>query len=653
MPHFRYLPVSDDGSWCTLVQTLCNSQYLLTKLGHQTLPAPGAFDGYTLVGTAFLGTGSTRLLLSVYNSNPGVLGASYPPLLVVHSDTNSEGSGGALLRVMELYKSADSPLGDAMGVAVTYSTDGNILVSHVDGEAAAVTAFSKTTVRSLASPPEAGRAAIVLLAAVQQGAVLSYPLGVLPLGGISFFADNGDCSMLAADGSVNEASATVYVFAMFNCDWFLPSMLNQQGVLKSTTSFHSGGNVTGLVVFRHSTDTLLYAAVTRCGIVRGMDCRIEFSGMNVTGSVVSLVAPSWTFNRTVLHTLVVPAGTVGLAFDPDTGGTGFSSPRGPQFILGCSGAAQANLMRVKSAGKFVEGRIMVLDKPIFISVPFGVKRNIAFATFLGFDVLARRCALPLSEPCAPCDAPPCPEPPPKEDKKSGSNSKKKRALQVVTPFGHGTGRYLADSSGCLSFEKELFRREAPIFSKMGVMLVVVVPIDYYFEAVFLGTVSFRAQLCIPNQQISMALVPEGAVLAKAGAAVNLLVVRAGLELSTTILKLTLVPKLTLNIGRGGSVQACFDAKIEIRPLKLEVRVLYRVLSSFPVSVQSVHNKVRPGVTKCGYLCHLPIPWAGIRLVPNLDLLGLHQGVLLFGLLQSSNAGESVQVPPPISGSTKC
>jgi hypothetical protein len=552
-------------------------QYLLTKLGHQTFPAPGAFDGYTLVSTAFLGTGSTRLLLSVYNSDPDVLGASYPPLLVVHSDTNSAGSGGALLRVMELYKTSDSPLEDVTGVAVTYSPTGNVLVSHVDGEGAAVTAFSKATVRSLAA---AGGAAVVLLAVERQGAVLSHPLSVLPLGGISFFADNGDCSMLAADGSSDEESATVSVFKMFDCDWFLPSMSSQDGTLRESASFPSGGNVTGIAVFRHSTDTLLYAAVVRCAIVRGMDCRIEFSGVQVTAPSVSslaLQALSWDFNRTVLYTLVVPAGTVSLAFDPDSGGSGFSTPRGPQFIMGCAGAAQANVMRVKSAGKFLEGRVMVLDKPIFIAIPFGVKRNIAFANFLGFDVLERRCALPLSDPCAPCEGPPCPEPPPEAGfaDGSGTGSTKKRLLHVVSTqaFGHGTSRYLAnsDSSGCLSFEKELFSHEEPIFSESSAMIVVVVVVEYYFEAVFLGTVNFRAKLCIPNQQVSMALVPEAAVLAKAGAAINLAVVRAGLELSTTILKLSLVPTLTLNIGKGGSVQACLDARIEIRPLRAQVR----------------------------------------------------------------------------------
>ncbi len=71
----------------------------------------------------------------------------------------------------------------------------------------------------------------------------------------------------------------------------------------------------------------------------------------------------------------------------------------------------------------------------------------------------------------------------------------------------------------------------------------------------------------------MSLVPEAAVIARAGAEINPLIVRAGLELKTTIMKLTLVPTLTLKVAKGGSVQACFDARLEIRPLRAQVRVL--------------------------------------------------------------------------------
>ncbi len=41
--------------------------YLLTQLGRQSFPAPGAFDGYTLAATAFMKdpASSTRFIVTV------------------------------------------------------------------------------------------------------------------------------------------------------------------------------------------------------------------------------------------------------------------------------------------------------------------------------------------------------------------------------------------------------------------------------------------------------------------------------------------------------------------------------------------------------------------------------------------------------------
>jgi hypothetical protein len=54
------------------------------------------------------------------------------------------------------------------------------------------------------------------------------------------------------------------------------------------------------------------------------------------------------------------------------------------------------------------------------------------------------------------------------------------------------------------------------------------------------------------------------VVAKAGANINLALVKAGMELQMIILKTSLVPTLTLTIGSGGNIRACFDASMEIR-----------------------------------------------------------------------------------------
>ena len=75
--------------------------------------------------------------------------------------------------------------------------------------------------------------------------------------------------------------------------------------------------------------------------------------------------------------------------------------------------------------------------------------------------------------------------------------------------------------------------------------------------------SFKGSICITDQSGSVALVPSMDVVAEAGADIDLAVVRAGMKLKTIIMKLSLVPTLTLTIGLSGNIRACFDAKIEI------------------------------------------------------------------------------------------
>ncbi len=98
---------------------------------------------------------------------------------------------------------------------------------------------------------------------------------------------------------------------------------------------------------------------------------------------------------------------------------------------------------------------MVVDKPIFVSVPFGVKRNIVFAQFLGYNVLAPRCAVPIGSPCRP---------------NAGGGR------QLTDAQAHGRAVAGTDDS-CIHFEKELFSQEKPIFSIASMIVVVVVPVD--------------------------------------------------------------------------------------------------------------------------------------------------------------------------------
>lgn len=376
--------------------------FALTNFGRQSLPAAGVFDGYTLASTAFLGAGSSRLILSLYNANAAHFGEiTYPPVLVVHSNIDV-GGGGSILRVLELYESDTSPVGEVTGVAVTQaqagSRDGSVLVSGSRSSDGVVWRFSSAEVVSKSSGANAGTAAGVLVALSSAG------LPTTPAGGVSFFRKEQECYMLAAQGGADEESASVHVFEMnFACDWFASEKIID-GALRETASFAAVPFVKGLVAFRHSTDTLFYTAITRCTIKRGYTCGLEFHSINIS---------TWTFNSTVLYSLGIPVGSVGLDFDPEDASGSFASVQttSPQFIFGCSGTAEANLMQVvcpslivfrdrwllrsffmrmqcillsqvKSTGKLLEGRVMVVDKAsriLILSLEFLSQCPLCFA----------------------------------------------------------------------------------------------------------------------------------------------------------------------------------------------------------------------------------------------------------------------------------
>ena len=92
----------------------------------------------------------------LYNGNPTILKASYPPVLALHSDVDKFGNGGSLLRVMELYLSSGVPLNNldgsyVTGCAQTYSA--NLLVSSSVPGGGNITAFLLSDIQAAAGAP--------------------------------------------------------------------------------------------------------------------------------------------------------------------------------------------------------------------------------------------------------------------------------------------------------------------------------------------------------------------------------------------------------------------------------------------------------------------------------------------------------------------
>jgi hypothetical protein len=270
------------------------------------------------------------MIAALYNSDPVVLGQRYPPVLAIHTDVNKEGTGGTLLRVLELYLTVTdgSGIGDAMGMAATTS---RVLVAHDanGGSSGAVTAFSLAEVRQQAMQYALGVSG-QLIAMASKGVPDSFAVDVRPRGGISFYRHDTTCVLVVSAGSVSEDSSTVVYRLDGSTEWVADAAAPPAPL----TTFTTGANVTGLVVVYHKVDGNTYAAINRCVAMKGYDCRVEFVKMNVQ-------SPQWSANvSNVVYSLAVPAGSVGLTFDPAN----------EQFVFGCSGAASANIRKVSPTG---------------------------------------------------------------------------------------------------------------------------------------------------------------------------------------------------------------------------------------------------------------------------------------------------------------
>ena len=81
----------------------------------------GLYDGYSMAATTFLtNPAGKRFLMTVYNSNPVLHGGKQlPPIATIHADIAANGTGGTLMRVLQLYASAGVPLGRVTGVTAS------------------------------------------------------------------------------------------------------------------------------------------------------------------------------------------------------------------------------------------------------------------------------------------------------------------------------------------------------------------------------------------------------------------------------------------------------------------------------------------------------------------------------------------------------
>jgi hypothetical protein len=114
------------------------------------------------------------------------------------------------------------------------------------------------------------------------------------------------------------------------------------------------------------------------------------------------------------------------------------------------------------------------------------------------------------------------------------------------------------------------------------VVVVYVPITFFIEAGGVLAVSIGARLCVEDREVAFALIPTAAVVARAGASISLIFIEAGIGIEATILEITLVPLLSIQLVDGGAIRVCLSMTLYINPLKLAFYAFARLRVCFSI-----------------------------------------------------------------------
>jgi hypothetical protein len=508
----------------------------------RTFVTPGAYDGYTLAGTCFVGL--ARNVASVYNANAAALGKAMPPVVVLHT------RAGAAWQLTAVFTLADKGNVTITGLVTGVAEFGDSFV--VSLVPALGGSGSVPTTGSLLSYATAG-----LLEAVGGVGTLvataNLALSALaPSGGISVVnVPSGGCALVVSNG-LEEAEQDKSVLYGPWRDCALPSSLPSDPAM----TLFPGPNVAGLALF--VSDSSWYAMVARCKLDKGYDCAVYFylvtnstsafpcAKADCSDSPGVTVTTNWR-KAEETYTLLIPSGLGGFYYDGHPSG---------QFLVGFAGGSQQLEAQMKSMGRVIEDSVSIVDLPIFVTMPPTVTRNIVSLKLLGNDVFTPFCAVPVKKNC----------------EVQGS---RRRALQA----GGASDGGAVDTSG-IKISLPLVSKEIILVDITNTVIVIVVPVLYYIRISVLLGATLEGEVFIADQMARFGVVPGGSMVISAGAGINLFVVQAGIELRGVVMDAKLRPMLTVQIQAGGKIRACLDCDIAINPLTMQLNAFYAVFACF-------------------------------------------------------------------------
>ena len=305
------------------------------------------------------------------------------------------------------------------------------------------------------------------------------------------------------------------------------------------------------------------------------------------------------FKGTVALKMRVPMGADSLHY--------YSDAKSSFFSVTFSSGSVAMQDQVARALGDTEDSFFTFSPPALRTQKPAVNENVMFVKLLGADIVAPRCVIPVGDKC-------------KKDKTAQGDStteasgQKKPSRKLLSelaatlgtvsatprdPFlleddagvprpdeladSERAGRALAPVHGrrlaegdeeevdsCIYATAPLYSASVQFIRWETVIIVMGVPIFFFFEAGGTLDVSFRAGLCLADKLVRAAIVPTAGLYAEVGGGVTLVIIKAGMKIRATLMETSLVPEARLGLLKGGAIRACLALDLIINPLAIDI-----------------------------------------------------------------------------------
>lgn len=137
----------------------------------------------------------------------------------------------------------------------------------------------------------------------------------------------------------------------------------------------------------------------------------------------------------------------------------------------------------------------------------------------------------------------------------------------------------------------------PIIPKVGFVVVVVgIPVYFYFGADANYYANYRVSLCLREREVRLAIVPGAWVTVYAGASLVILIVEGGVTVEAKLLETYLIPEVAVRVDKW-PLRACLELKMQMTPLAIRVYLWYRFRLCIRIRVKKWF-KIRISIRWC-------------------------------------------------------